>query len=83
MTNYSQFDRDCASEAIAAIDRRTLVLAAQVPRSILEKGHIALELDQLWVERQEHECVLLGLNPDGTGIVRTTEPGWPDDGFPL
>jgi hypothetical protein len=78
-----QCEKDCASEAIQAIDKRMAEIHSTEPRGPEHAACLEAEAEWLRQERFERYNELFGFDSQGRGTMSTGHPGWPDDGMPF
>lgn len=73
-----QCERDRASQCLEAIGRKLLALRAAPPSAQRDR-----EIHRLREERHRAWRIIMGFDALDRGRVRTSEPGYPDDGLPI
>jgi hypothetical protein len=78
-----QCEKDCASEAIQAIDKRLLAIRNTIPRN--PEHAVLLDVEIAWLEEERTLAynVVFGFDAQGRGTMSTGHPGWPDDEMPF
>jgi hypothetical protein len=82
-SHTTQCEKDCASEVVQACDKRLLAIRNTIPRNPEHATLLDVEIGWLEEELTLAYNVVFGFDEFGRGEMRTSAPGWPDDGMPF